>query len=155
MIYVTPLFTWQSKNADSPMNGKQVAFLYADDKESLHLFADTMGLKREWARERNPVFVHYRINPDQQQYAISIGAVEKCHRKHAGDLARDRMCRLKDRHATLGDAQRAAKAYLGRQEHLRPYHCPHCNGWHLAKSLRWEEDAAYGENRGRKGKGSR
>lgn len=47
--------------------------LFADDLEELHMFAQRLGLKREWFQSQGR-FLHYDITANKRRLAIKLGA---------------------------------------------------------------------------------
>lgn len=46
------------------------------DLEELHLFAERLGLKRQWFQGQKPQYPHYDLSPRMRAKAIRFGAVE-------------------------------------------------------------------------------
>ena len=73
-IYVDALENWGWK-----MRGRKVdschMFTDALDLEELHLFAETIGMKRQWFQPHR-VAPHYDLVPSRRAHAVSLGAME-------------------------------------------------------------------------------
>ncbi len=70
------------------------AHLWADGDEELHLFAQRLGLRREWAQQR-PGFMHYDVTASVREQAIALGAMPQTLRQ-AGEFS---LARLREFHA--------------------------------------------------------
>lgn len=50
--------------------------LFADSVAELHLFAASIGLRREWFQLTHGTFAHYDLNESRRAKAIAAGAIE-------------------------------------------------------------------------------
>lgn len=78
-VYVDPLFTMESKNAQAffvgTRTGHRWCHMFADTVEELHAMADKIGMKRAWFQDHKSV-QHYDLVPTKRAAAIRAGAVE-------------------------------------------------------------------------------
>jgi hypothetical protein len=77
MIYIDPLFAWPMKAKSGARhfgNGKQSCHMGTDgDMEELHLFAESIGLKRTWFQP-HATLPHYDLTPAKRELARAKGA---------------------------------------------------------------------------------
>ena len=78
-IYIDPLIAWPQKATSGARhfgNGKQSCHMATDgDIEELHLFAESIGLKRQWFQSHKRMS-HYDLTPTRRARAVKAGAVE-------------------------------------------------------------------------------
>lgn len=79
-VYVDPLFTMQSTNAQAFRVGTRTGhrwchmFAYPDDA-ALHALALRIGLKLEWVDRSRDGTIHYDLTPAKRAAAIRCGAI--------------------------------------------------------------------------------
>ena len=85
---------------------RQSCHLFADTLRELHVFAGSIGLKREWAQTpAGGRFPHYDLTPSKRKDAVAGGAVEV----DAGFVARfSRQPQCPETRRLLSRAQRGA-----------------------------------------------
>ncbi len=61
-----------------------------EDKEELHEFAESIGLKRTWFQEHH-ILDHYDLVPNKRKLALRMGAEFKSGMERAREQVRERM----------------------------------------------------------------
>jgi hypothetical protein len=64
-------------------------FIDGTDLEELHVFAERIGLKRQWFQDKR-IAPHYDLTPSRRALAVKLGAVEVLERKAASAIWRAR-----------------------------------------------------------------
>jgi Protein of unknown function (DUF4031) len=59
-------------DANIPSRGRRWSHLVADTPEELHLAAERLGLRREWAQDKGRT-LHYDLPAELREQAITLG----------------------------------------------------------------------------------
>jgi hypothetical protein len=70
-VYVDPLKEW---GGSKEFRWKKSCHLFADTVGELHVFAEKLGMKREWFQVKH--IPHYDLTERRRQYAVEMGAKE-------------------------------------------------------------------------------
>jgi hypothetical protein len=78
-VYVDPLFTMESRNAQAfrvgTRTGHRWCHMFADTPEELHALAERIGMRRAWADDHDGDGGHYDLTPPKRVAAIRAGAI--------------------------------------------------------------------------------
>lgn len=77
-VYIDQIIIWPGKKAKCFNAGS--CHLTADTLDELHLFAEKLGLKREWYQD-HPLVKHYDLTVKKRALALQLGAIEMSFRE--------------------------------------------------------------------------
>lgn len=70
MVYIDPLMGY---GGSATFRWKDSCHMYADTLPELHVFAKSIGLKREWFQDHKKL-KHYDLNDGRRRAAVKMGA---------------------------------------------------------------------------------